>query len=151
QMAIIFLVLGYADSHERCLALARWFLVGAVIAASYTVLAQVVPVHLPRLFLGRMTQSGQLLFAVSLALPLLLGRVLPPARLRPALALYVLALIVNLKRGVWLGTFASVAVIAWLASRRLLWTAAVIITVTVTLVGPVRSRITDSARDLFLP
>jgi O-Antigen ligase len=151
QMAIIYLVLGYADSEERCLTLARWFLVGAVITASYTVLAQIVPVRLPRLFLGSMTQSGQLLFAVSLALPLLLGRVFAPACLRPALALYVLALIVNLKRGVWLGTFAAVATIAWLASRRLLWTAAVIITLIVTLVAPVRTRITDSARDLFLP
>jgi hypothetical protein len=151
QMAIIYLVLGYADSEERCLTLARCFLVGAVITASYTVLGQLAPVRLPRLFLGRMTQSGQLLFAVSLALPLLLGRVFPPARLRPALALYVLALVLNLKRGVWLGTFASVATIAWLASRRLLWTAGVMIALTVTLVEPVRSRITDSARDLFLP
>ena len=146
QMTIIYLVLGYADSEERCLALARWFLVGAVIAASYTVLSEVVPLRLPRLFLGRMTQSGQLLFAVSLSLPLLLGRVFPPARLRPALVLYVLALIINLKLGVWLGTFASVATIAWLASRRLMWTAAVIITLTVTLVAPVRSRITTRRR-----
>ena len=151
QMTIIYLVVGYADSEERCLALARWFLIGAAITASYTVLGQIVPAGLPRLFLGRMTQSGQLLFAVSLALPLLLRRVFPPARLRPALALYVLALIVNLKRGVWFGTFASVAAIAGLASRRLLWTAAVVVTLTVTLVAPVRSRITDSARDLFLP
>jgi hypothetical protein len=151
QMTIIYLVLGYADSEERCLDLARWFLVGAVVAASYTVLGEMVPVRLPRLFLGRMTQSGQLLFAVSLSLPLLLGKVFPPARLRPALVLYVLALIINLKRGVWLGTFASISTIAWLASRRLMWTAAVIVTLTVTLVAPVRSRITNSARDLLLP
>lgn len=151
QIAIIYLVLAYADSLERCTALARWFLIGAAITASYTVLAAISPIRLPRLFLGRMTQSGQLVFAISLALPLLLRHVFPARWLRPTLGLYLLALIVNLKRGVWLGTLASVLTIGWLASRRLLLTAALVISLAVVLVAPVRTRITDSARDLFLP
>jgi hypothetical protein len=151
QIAIVYLVLAYADSSERCVTLARWFLIGAAIAASYTVLAAISPIGLSRLFLGRMTQSGQLLFAVSLALPLLLRHVFPARWLRPTLSLYLLALLVNLKRGVWLGTLASVLTIGWLASRRLLLTAALLITLAVALVAPVRTRITDSARDLFLP
>ncbi len=151
QIAIIYLVVAYVDDPEDCVTLAGWFLIGAAIAASYTILAALSAVPLPRLFLGRMTQSGQLLFAVSLALPFLLRHVFPARRLRPAFGLYVVALIVNLKRGVWLGTLASVMTIGWLASRRLMWTAAAVIALTATLVAPVRTRISDSARDLSLP
>jgi hypothetical protein len=151
QIAIVYLVVAYADGPEACVALARWFLIGAAIAASYTVLRALSPIPLPRLFLGQMTQSGQLLFAVSLALPLLLQHVFPSRWLRPASLLYLVALILNLKRGAWFGTLASVLTIGWLASRRLVWTAVAAIALTATLVSPVRTRITDSARDLLLP
>jgi O-antigen ligase len=76
----------------------------------------------------------------------------PRSMVRPhrATTSYLNALIVNLKRGVWLGTLASMT-IGWLASRRLMWRAAAAIALTATLVAPVRTRIIDSARDLFLP
>jgi hypothetical protein len=151
QIAIIYLVLGYVDGLDGCITLACWFLVGAAIAASYTLLGALSLTPWPRLFLGQMTQSGQLLFAVSLALPLLLRHVHPARWLRPALVLYCITLIVNLKRGVWFGALASVMTIGWLASRRLMWTAAAAIALAATLVAPVRTRITDSTRDLFLP
>ena len=98
-----------------------------------------------------MTQSGQLLFAIALALPLLLRRILPPTPLRLALVLYVLALLFNLKRGVWLGATAAVAIVGLLASRRLVLVGGLAIAIALAAVPPVRARVANSARDLFLP
>jgi putative inorganic carbon (hco3(-)) transporter len=68
-----------------------------------------------------------------------------------ALVLYVLALILNLKRGVWLGAAAAVMIVGLLASRRLVLIAGLAITIALAVVPPVRARVANSARDLFLP
>jgi len=151
QVVIVYLVYAYARDLERSLALVRAFLAGAAITAAYALLGAALPSLFPRLFLGQMTQSGQLLFALSFALPLLLRRVFPARWLRPGLALFVAALVVNLKRGVWLGVIASVMTVGLSASRRLLLTAGLVVVLTATVVPPVRTRITNSARDLSLP
>jgi len=151
QVVIVYLVYAYTRDVDDCLTLVRAFSWGAGITAAYALLVAAAPSIFPRLFLGSMTQSGQLLFAVSFALPLLLRRGLAVRWLRPALALYLAALVINLKRGVWLGMIASVMTIGLLASKRLLLGAALVVTLAVTLITPVRTRITDSARDLFLP
>jgi O-antigen ligase len=151
QVVIVYLVYAYARDLERSLALVRAFLAGAAITAAYALLGAALPSLFPRLFLGQMTQSGQLLFALSFALPLLLRGVFPARWLRPGLALFVAALVVNLKRGVWLGVIASVMTVGLLASRRLLLAAGLVVVLTATVVPPVRTRITNSARDLSLP
>ena len=151
QVVIVYLVYAYAHDLERCLALVRAFLMGSAVTAAYTLLVAAVPGVFPRLFLGQMTQSGQLLFAASFLLPLLLRDALPRAFGWTGLALYLAALLVNLKRGVWLGMIASVMTVGLVASRRLLLAAALVVAVTVTVVTPVRTRIANSARDLSLP
>jgi O-antigen ligase len=151
QVVIIYLVYAYARDLDRSLALAGCLLIGTTVTSAYTVLAALSPVALPRLFLGKMTQSGQLLFAIGLALPLLLRRVLPAPRLRLSLTLYVLALVFNLKRGVWLGAVATVVTVGYLTSRRLVLMATVLTALSVALLPPVRAKVANSARDLFLP
>ena len=151
QVVIVYLVHAYARDRDRCLALVRAFLAGSAITAAYTLVIATAPSVFPRLFLGQMTQSGQLLFAVSFLLPLLLRDALPRAFGWTGLVLYFAALLVNLKRGVWLGMIASVMTVGLVASRRLLLAAAVVVALTVTVVTPVRTRIANSARDLSLP
>jgi len=151
QIVIVYLVYAYARDVDRSLLLVRCFLAGATLTAAYTVLGALSPYPLPRLFLGQMTQSGQLLFAIGLGLPLALSGVTPPRRLPLLLALYVLALLVNLKRGVWLGALAIVLTVGLMASRRLMLVAGLVVALTVTVVPPVRARIANSTRDLLLP
>ena len=151
QVVIIYLVYAYTDSADRALRLVLCFLAGSAIAAVYAVLGALAPGLFPRLFLGQMTQSGQLLFAIAFALALLLERVRTARSTALALLAFVLALIVNLKRGVWLGALAGVAAMGLLASRRIILVAGIVVTLAVIAAPPVRARITNSARDLSLP
>jgi O-antigen ligase len=151
QIVIVYLVHAYATDLDRVFLLVRCFLVGSAITASYTLLGALAPTVFTRLFLGQMTQSGQLLFAIGFTAPMLLRDVFPQRLVRPAFVLYVLALIVNLKRGAWLGVTAAVITVAILTSRRLLLATAVVILLIVGTASPVRERITNSTRDLFLP
>jgi len=151
QIVIVYLVFAYATDLDRAFLLLRCFLVGSAITASYTLLGALAPAVFTRLFLGQMTQSGQLLFAIGFTASMLLRDVFPQRLVRPAFALYVLALIVNLKRGAWFGVTATIVTIALLTSRRLLLAAAAVILLIVTAVSPVRERIANATRDLFLP
>jgi len=151
QVIIIYLVFAYVDSFERARDLVRWFLAGAAITSFYTVLGTLAPALFPRLFLGHMTQSGQLLFAIGFSLPMLLGGTLEGRWPRIALLLYFLALVCNLKRGVWLGAVVTVATVGLFTGRRLVLIVGLVIVLTVTAVPQVRSRITNSTRDLLLP
>ncbi|MGH7804857.1 MAG: O-antigen ligase family protein, partial [Candidatus Binatia bacterium] len=74
------------------------------------------------------------------------GRFVPTA-----LILYTVALLANLKRGAWLGTFAALATIGLVRSRRLILAALAVIVGAVLFVGPVRDRIEATTRDFFLP
>ncbi|MGH7898629.1 MAG: O-antigen ligase family protein, partial [Candidatus Binatia bacterium] len=151
QISIVYVVFATVRDVERALVLVGFFLAGMAIAGGYTVLAALSPWPLPRLFLGHMTQSGQLIFAISFSLALLLGGLVRPRAFPVALALYVLALIANLKRGVWLGVLVTVMTIGTLASRRLVIVAGLILALLVSTLPPVRERIENSARDFFLP
>ena len=151
QIVIVYLVYAYARGTPRAMTLVQFFLSGMLIAAGYTVLMALSPWPLPRLFLGQMTQSGQLLFAIGLCLPLMLHRVLWPRAMPVALAVTLLALLANLKRGVWLGAFVTVLTIGGLVSRRLVVVAGLILALLATTVPPVRARIENSVRDLLLP
>lgn len=151
QIVIVYLVYAYGSTPERASTLVGCFLAGSAVTAAYTLLGAAAPSVFSRLFLGQMTQSGQLLFAIGLILPRLLRGGESGRRLPLALLVYVLALIVNLKRGVWLGVAATVGTVALLISRRLVLIAAVVIVVTAAAVSPVRARIANSTRDLFLP
>lgn len=151
QIVIVYLVYAYATDVERAFLLVRCFLAGSAITASYTLLGALAPTVFTRLFLGQMTQSGQLLFAIGFAAPLVLRHASSERLARPALLLYVLALIVNLKRGAWLGATATIVTTALFTSRRLLLATAAAILVVVAAASPVRERIANSTRDLFLP
>jgi O-antigen ligase len=151
QVVIIYLVYGYATSSDRALRLVHCFLGGSAITAAYALLGALAPSLFPRLFLGSMTQSGQLLFAIGFALALVLGRVSEARWLPFALVLYGLALVVNLKRGVWLGTLASITATGLLASRRVVLVAGIVIALAMIATPPVRERIANSTRDLSLP
>ncbi len=109
------------------------------------------PWPLPRLFVGRMTQAGQLLFAVTAAAALVLRRALWPRLLPYLLALYALAVLVTLKRGAWLGTAVALTTVGWMRSRLLVVVVVLAPLVAIATIPPVRARVEHTARDLYLP
>jgi O-antigen ligase len=151
QIVIVYLVYAYVNDLDRAVFLIGCFLAGSAITSSYTLVRAIDPDVFPRLFLGQMTQSGQLLFAIGFTAPMLFWPILPRRLVRWGFALYVLALIVNLKRGAWLGVTAAISTVGLLVSRRVLLAAAGVILLVVAAASPVRERITNSTRDLFLP
>jgi O-antigen ligase len=151
QVVIVYLVYAYVDSFERARDLIRCFLVGSAVTSLYTVLGRLAPVLFPRLFLGQMTQSGQLLFAIGITLSLIVGGTLRGRSARVAFALYVLALVCNLKRGVWLGVVVTVLTVGLFMGRRLVLVAGLVVVLALATVPPVRARIGNATRDLLLP
>ena len=151
QIVILYLVLGHVDGPARALTLVRFFLAGMIVTSTHTVANTILGGALPNPFPGSMTESGQLLFAIGLTASLRLHRQLWPTALPWVIALHVAALVVNLKRGVWLGVLAMSAVLGLLRSRRLILVAAAVVVVTVAAVPPVQQRLTHTVRDLYLP
>jgi O-antigen ligase len=151
QVVIVYLVLHYAHDERRTLELVGFFLAGMTLATGYTLVRAASPVELPRVFLGQMTQSGQLLFAIGLATSLVAHRAPESRRLVVPLVCYVVALLANLKRGVWLGTLAIILALGAAGSRRLVLAVVGLVAVTLLLVSPVRERLEHTTRDLFLP
>ena len=151
QVVILYLVYGYVDSFERARDLTRCFLVASAVTSLYTVLGRLAPMLFPRLFLGQMTQSGQLLFAIGITLSLIVGGTVRGRAPRVALALYVLALVCNLKRGVWLGVVVTVVTVGLFMGRRLVLVAGLVVVLGLATVPPVRERIGNATRDLLLP
>jgi O-antigen ligase len=149
QVVILYLVIAHAGTEARALRLVRLFLAGMILTSAHTVVSAMVP--LPDPFPGQMTESGQLLFAIGLTASLWLYGVLWPRLLPFTLALHTAALIVNLKRGVWLGTLATIVLIGWMRSKRLILAALVLISATIVLFPDVRLRIDNTVRDLYLP
>lgn len=151
QVVIIYLVYAYTTSSERAVRLVHCFLAGSAVTATYTLLGALAPGLFPRLFLGSMTQSGQLLFAIGFALAQILVRADAPRLLPVALLVYVLTLVVNLKRGAWLGALASIAATSLLASRLIVLVSGVAVTLVMVATPLVHERIANTARDLSLP
>jgi O-antigen ligase len=152
QVVIVYVVYAYVADVDRAVALMGYFLAGSAVTAAYALVRAIDPELFPRLFLGQMTQSGQLLFAIAFTAPMLLWPRFPRRVVWPAFGLFVGALVVNLKRGAWFGVTAAIVTVGLLASRRrVLLAAAGVILVVVAAASPVRERIANSTRDLFLP
>ncbi|MGH9204886.1 MAG: O-antigen ligase family protein, partial [Vicinamibacterales bacterium] len=151
QVIILYLVIAHVPNETRALVVARCFLVGMVVTSAHTVFNALSPWPLPNVFPGQMTESGQLLFAIGLTAALWLYRALWPSFLPYALALHSFALLANLKRGVWLGTLATMVVIGLARSWRMLVAATVVFAATVAVVPDVRARVENTVRDLYLP
>ena len=152
QVIIIYLVYAEVRGDERrALTLLGCFLAAIAVTSAYTILAALSPSPLQRLFVGRMTQAGQLLFAVAAAAALVSRRVLWPRLLPYLLALYTIALLVTLKRGAWLGTAVAMMIVGWLRSRLLAMVVVLVPLIAVAAVPPVRARVENTVRDLYLP
>lgn len=120
------------------------YLCGQTLAASYTLLWGLMPIELPRIFLGAVTESGQLALgcvlgiATAIALLGVRDRTIPLQaplitesskesgliinKILVSLAALTLcaALIINLKRGPWLGVFIGVGLFLLIHRRRLI-------------------------------
>lgn len=152
QIIIVYLVYAHVrGDEERALALLGWFLAGMAVTSVYRILFVLSPWPLPRLFVGRMTQAGQLLFAVAAAAALSLRRALWPRLLPYLLALYTLAVLVTLKRGAWLGTAVALTIVGGMRSRLLVLVVVVVPLFAIATIPPVRARVEHTARDLYLP
>jgi O-antigen ligase len=152
QVIIVYVVYAHVRGDEnRALELLGWFLAGMAVTSVYRVLFVLSPWPLPRLFVGRMTQAGQLLFAVAAAAALSLRRALWPRLLPYLLTLYALAVLVTLKRGAWLGTAVALTIVGGMRSRLLVLIVLVVPLVAIATIPPVRARVEHTARDLYLP
>ncbi len=151
QILIVYLVVLYARTPQRLLELASFFLVGMVITSSHTVFNVLSPWKLPEIFPGEMTKSGQLLFTIGLSVSLVLYRALWPRLMPVTVVLHAVALIADMKRGVWLGALALITVLGLVRSRRVIFAAATLLALTILLAPSVRARIDNTTRDLFLP
>jgi O-antigen ligase len=152
QVIIVYVIYAHVrDDEKRALELLGWFLAGMAVTSTYRVLVVLSPWPLPRLFVGRMTQAGQLLFAVATAAALSLRRALWPRMLPYLLALYALAVLVTLKRGAWLGTAVALTIVGGMRSRLLVLVVLLVPLVAIAAIPPVRARVEHTARDLYLP
>ena len=150
QVVLLYVVVLHVRSEERMLAIVRAWFAGMILTALHTIWNAATPWPLPEVFPGGMTESGQLLFAIAFAASLVVARV--GGRLIPVvLALFAVALLVNLKRGAWLGTLAAITIVGLSRSRRLIAATFLVVALVVVAVTPVRERIGHSARDLLLP
>lgn len=130
------------------------------VAAIHSILDAFSNSELPRLFVGTLTESGQL----ALVLPLLLAFILGVAKsphdqvlIKPryilaasALPLLVLALIFNLKRGPWIGCLIGCSIIFIRLRPRLtgiFFICALLVALTV---PPVRNRLAEAQQNFFI-
>jgi O-antigen ligase len=102
---------------------------GFGIASINTILNGLFPFFIPRLFLGQISEAGQL----ALFIPILVGL---GAYKAPNLALFIPALILNLKRGPWLGVLLTVLVFALVQRKFRLLGVLICVTVITTLLSP---------------
>jgi O-antigen ligase len=151
QVAIVYLVVAYAPTSDQVLALLKFFLAGMIVTSAHTVWNAVLPWALPDPFPGSMTESGQLLFAIGLSASLWLGRAAWPRVLPWTLLLHWAALVANLKRGVWLGALATMAVLGLLRSRRAILASVGAAALAIGLFPPVQARIGHTVRDFYMP
>lgn len=125
-------------------------LAGQSLAAFHTALEPLLPEVLQNILVGRLSEAGQLALTVTLAF----GLALPAAKAassptvtrwaRVLLPLLVIALIMNLKRGPWLGVSVGASVLLFAYARRLFPFLAAAALIVVTFVQPVRERLWES-------
>lgn len=120
------------------------YLCGQTLAASYTLIWGILPFNLPRIFLGAVTESGQLALGAVIGIASAIAILGVPERalsfrnpystdfsresgliltkISTSLAALTLcaALVINLKRGPWLGAFIGVGILLLIHRRRLI-------------------------------
>jgi hypothetical protein len=151
QVILIYLVVVHVRTSEHARSLLQWFLSGMVLTSAHTVINAVGPWDLSDPFPGSMTESGQLLFTLGFSAALWMHTALWPRVIGKTTLLHALALVLNLKRGVWLGAVATLTLLGALRSRRLLVVTAVGIIVVIVAMPTVRTRLETVTRDFFLP
>ena len=132
--------------HFKCLTL---LIASQTIMSLYSVLEYLSIA--PEAFLGPVTESGQLGIVIPLALGALLSqRTIAQRRTLPALKssalLLFTTLILNLKRGPWLGVFSATSYLLY--AKRPRWLASfILLTITISIfIDPVRERIIESGQ-----
>ncbi len=143
---------------------------GQCLTSIHTVLESIFPSLIPPLFLGKVTESGQL----ALTIPAIIGVVVflrrsntnyiewpsiwpfkKPNALLHFLSAIVLpllfaALIINLKRGPWMGLLVGGVVVLFCFEKRLVVPLIVAAILTVFCIQPVRTRLAQSYEDFFI-
>ncbi len=136
-----------ADTKSVCLSL----IAGQSIAALHSCIEAAFPDVVPPLFLGKVTESGQLAISIFVALGVIYSSKRNNSDLKNklswlalAMPLMICALLVNLKRGPWLGTLVGAVCLACFYSRKLIVPLALAAISAAILVTPIRERILDS-------
>lgn len=126
-------------------------ILGQSLAALYTVLHLLLPSLPQNLFVGVISESGQLALSVLICTGIIFHQRLQPesGSRRPwwpniCLVLLLLALIINLKRGPWLGVCVGSAVFFFMYSRRILLPLFLSVLLLALVIEPVRNRLAHS-------
>jgi O-antigen ligase len=132
------------------LKLAGSLLAGQALAGIYSVIEVFIPGS-RQVFLGAVTQSGQIAITFLLATGMLFyfhrSRDYPPGKkysILICLTILGLTLLVNLKRGPWMGVIAGSAVFLYIFSKRVLVTFIAVVALIFLTVSPVRDRVMAS-------
>lgn len=139
--------LAYADLTSRVGVhrLLVWLLGGQAVAAIFTIICASFPETFPRFLLPRVTESGQIAITLVPAIALCLHPTTPKRMVQSVaffvLPLITLSLLINLKRGPWVG--ASIALIIFLAMyrRKLLAYFLGAVTLIILCFSPIRTRL----------
>ncbi|RIL09435.1 MAG: hypothetical protein DCC75_06530 [Proteobacteria bacterium] len=134
---------------------------GQTLAALHSCLQALHP-DIPGIFLGAVTESGQLALTIPMTLGLVMAlrrnHLAPPDIRNKALKflyiavpILVLALLFNLKRGPWLGVLAGACVFFVLHSRKFILPAILLACVVSAALEPVRSRLLDAPKHFYIP
>ena len=149
-------VISKISSKDISIKLLFALLLGQSVSALHSILDVIFPDTFPRLFLGTVTESGQLAMTVTLSLGLLLYYTLGTVdkiklhiKEVTALALWICpilcaALLVNLKRGPWLGVFIATIILVSIYAKRFLVPTIIVVLITVLAFEPIQTRISDT-------
>ncbi len=119
--------------------------IGFGIASFNTILNSLFPFWVPRIFLGQISEAGQL----ALFIPLIVGLGVHTA---PTLLGFVPSLILNLKRGPWLGVIFSVFLLAVVRKKFALLAVLISLTIGVGILSPqVQNRLYSLEHDFLDP
>lgn len=159
-MHLVFLALSLALFYDLVkkvspIKVLSFLVVGQSIAALHSIAEPFLPIALHSLLIGKVTESGQL----ALTLPLALGLFLYTAKNSKrsecikfliSIVLLSLALLINLKRGPWLGASLAVLLILSRYHKRFVIPIALTIILLALQYQPVRTRIEQSYRDYMI-
>lgn len=125
---------------------------GQTIAGIHTIFEALLPLPIPKIFLGAVTEAGQLALTTTLVASLIISKFKEPIKKYFFIALPILslALLINLKRGPWFGVFVALLIVLRLYAKK--WVVPLILSVAAIALSitPIRNRLQSASEHFFI-